>query len=579
MDTAYIRDIFRPEDRLAVFLKNGGRIEQHFVTAAELVTPERQAWLKDENISGTNVYVSMNALRADARTRTKGAVTDIRTIFLDIDENADTAFEYIMSDSEMPPPNYVLDTSPGKKQFVWKVEGFSPAAAEALQKKMVVKYGADPVVTDCSRVLRIPGYENRKYETPHIVTARNYSGRIHTPDVFNVPEMLRESPVFTTGKSATRASGKDSQSERDWFEVCRRLESGDNPGDVRHWLEQHRQDKPYPRYYAELTVSKAVNRTFGNTNSKQEKNNMAEEKKNEQRHYIEGNGFSVRDELKALGCRFDPEKKQWYNTSLKKAAEAQAIIEIESKAMDSAKEHETREPRHYIEGNSFAIKDKLKEMGCRYDVDEKKWYHTDPDVAKQAQALVPANLEKHQIGEAPREMTDELKGMGCKWNKETGWYHNDKEVAEKATARIKEVEPRHYLEGDGYAVKDQLKALECKWDGVQKQWYTTDLAKAAESQAVLDNAPQKEKRGKHYLTGETLEIKDQLKAMGCKWDGEKKQWYHADPDMAIDAQDLIDNHNSGTEKDKSPKPGDPAESPKHGGDTVSRVAKEIDRGL
>ena len=306
---------------------------------------------------------------------------------------------------------------------------------------------------------------------------------------------------------------------------------------------------------------------------------MNEENK---RHYIEGNGFSVRVELKELGCRFDPDKKQWYTTDPEKVAEAKQIMEIETSAMNNAKEHEIREPRHYIEGNSFAIKDKLKEMGCKYDADEKKWYHTDPEVAREAQDLVPANLVKHGIGEAPREMTDELKGMGCKWSKETGWYHSDENVAEKARERIQEVEPRHYLDGDGYAVKDHLKALECKWDGVEKQWYTTDPAKVAEAQALIDNAPEKERKKeieKHYLTGETLAIKDQLKEMGCKWDGDKKQWYHTDPEKAKEAQRLIDNQGGYEQKINSPKPGDPANSPKHGGDSVSRIVKEIDRGM
>jgi len=142
------------------------------------------------------------------------------------------------------------------------------------------------------------------------------------------------------------------------------------------------------------------------------------------------------------------------------------------------------------------------------------------------------------------------------------------------------VEPRYYFLGDGYAVKDQLMALGCKWDGVEKQWYTTDMANVADAEAAINNAPaRKHTPERHYLTGETLEIKDQLKEMGCRWDADRKQWYHTDPAIAKEAQTLIDKWSDDFGKNKTPKPGDPADGPKQGGETVSRVAKELDRGM
>jgi hypothetical protein len=52
--------------------------------------------------------------------------------------------------------------------------------------------------------------------------------------------------------------GLVSQSERDWAETLRRLEQGEDPGAVQSWLEQKRQDKAKPAYYAALTVRKAI---------------------------------------------------------------------------------------------------------------------------------------------------------------------------------------------------------------------------------------------------------------------------------------------------------------------------------
>jgi len=44
--------------------------------------------------------------------------------------------------------------------------------AETLQRAMVSEFGGDPSATDSTRVLRVPNFVNRKYETQHLVGAR-----------------------------------------------------------------------------------------------------------------------------------------------------------------------------------------------------------------------------------------------------------------------------------------------------------------------------------------------------------------------------------------------------------------------
>ena len=76
------------------------------------------------------------------------------------------------------------------------------------------------------------------------------------------------------------------------------------------------------------------------------------------------------------------------------------------------------------------------------------------------------------------------------------WYHTDKEAAAKASNLIAEAGQRHYLTGMSHDVKDQLKALGCQWDGDSKQWYHTDKEVAAQAQAVVDKGPEK-----HFIQG------------------------------------------------------------------------------
>ena len=48
---------------------------------------------------------------------------------------------------------------------------------------------------------------------------------------------------------------------------------------------------------------------------------------------------------------------------------------------------------------------------------------------------------------------------------------------------------RHFVRGDTFPIKEQLKALGCRWDGQERAWYTDDDAVYAQAQALLQPAP------------------------------------------------------------------------------------------
>ena len=164
----YITDNFEPGDRLAVVIKRQQKhaLIQRLATAEQLAGPRFQAWLRFENARGGNVYVSMNPLKPDARGRTKPDIAMVRHLYLDLDHDGSNALAAILDDPRLPGPSYVLNTSPGKHQVVWKVSGFTPEQAERLQRAMATAHGADRAATDVTRVLRIPGLRNRKYDPP-----------------------------------------------------------------------------------------------------------------------------------------------------------------------------------------------------------------------------------------------------------------------------------------------------------------------------------------------------------------------------------------------------------------------------
>lgn len=261
----YIRANFKPEDRLAVVMiqKRRSGATTRISTAEKISGSEYQAWLRHMNAQRHEIYVSMNNLRPEAKGRFKSDVAEIRHIYLDFDQNGAEAVAAMRARDDMPQPNHILTSSPGKFQVVWRVEGFRKDQAEELMRGMTRALGADVAAIDCARVLRVPGFYNHKYETPHFVTVENLSSDVYRPAQF--PEFATEglAPRMGLSNGDTNLRPKrdttdgGSQSERDWAFAMRSLARGREPEDVIREIETFRPDKPNPRYYAQYTVDKA----------------------------------------------------------------------------------------------------------------------------------------------------------------------------------------------------------------------------------------------------------------------------------------------------------------------------------
>src|SRR3979411_1899510 len=121
----YILDNFEPRDRIAMLVLNRdfGETIQRLTSAQKGASPEFQAWLRYKNANGSDIYMGMNPLRHDAATRTKEEIETIRHVYLDLDQGGREALQSVEDSSAIPRPNYVLASSAGKFQIVWKVEG------------------------------------------------------------------------------------------------------------------------------------------------------------------------------------------------------------------------------------------------------------------------------------------------------------------------------------------------------------------------------------------------------------------------------------------------------------------------
>jgi hypothetical protein len=263
----YILDNFGPTDRIAMLVLNRDFAEtvQRISSAQKAASPEFQAWLRYKNANGSDIYIGMNPLKKDAATRTKEDIESVRHVYLDLDHGGAEALQAVENSSVVPTPNYVLNSSPEKHQVVWKVEGMNLEEAEVLLHAMAREFGGDPAATDATRVLRVPGFANKKYETDFYVEARRESTETYHLRDFKLHIDFQDSPRHNHDNRAKHESAPRtnlSQSEHDWAFAKRALARGDDPEAVIRQIARYRNsDKSDPEGYARLTVTKALAET------------------------------------------------------------------------------------------------------------------------------------------------------------------------------------------------------------------------------------------------------------------------------------------------------------------------------
>jgi hypothetical protein len=260
----YLGAAFEPSDLHAILVRNPRRGEtvQRIAPVARIAEPSFQQWLHLKNDrEGFDVYLGMNPLKPTARTRTKEDILAIRHLYVDLDHEGAKSLAAIEQSGNVPRPNYVLSTSPDKFQVVWRVDGIAQEQAEALLRALARKFKGDPAATDSTRVLRVPGFVNKKYDEEHTVKAEQRSDRVHNWHDFKLRTDNLDSPYQPLGRSSitrARTDGPLSQSEHDWAFAIRQLAKGTDPEQIIHEIADYRKGQKHDVLdYARRTVAKA----------------------------------------------------------------------------------------------------------------------------------------------------------------------------------------------------------------------------------------------------------------------------------------------------------------------------------
>ena len=279
----YIQENFEASDWLAVVVRNRetGETVQRITTAQQIASPEFQSWLRHKNAHGSDIYLSLNTLKEHAHGRTKSDVKEIRHLYLDLDEEGQQKLAAIYQNPAVPHPNYVLQTSPDRFQIIWRVQDLRQNEAEELLRGLAQRFGGDPAATDSTRVFRLPGFNNKKYEQnfPVKLAPATMAEPVYHQSDFRI-EPFSHAPGSPVRKPVSRRAvmgteSANTQSERDWAYAIRHLRRGDDPEHIIREIAAYRATdrldshdatkvassrKTNPRYYAEHTVARAMAR-------------------------------------------------------------------------------------------------------------------------------------------------------------------------------------------------------------------------------------------------------------------------------------------------------------------------------
>lgn len=260
----FLTRCFAPEETIALLLRSEAtaKVTQRIVTVKQAIAPRYLGWLAYENTNGANIYVAANPLRPGSRKRTKESIASVRHIYIDVDTDGETRIATVQSSDLVPPPTIILSTSPGKYQALWRVDGFDLVSQEALLKQLAIAFGGDPACTDCNRVLRVPGFLNRKYDPAHLVSAKYVGVSVCEPNDFRLSTVPRGLALSARLQLTPKRPGKHSTSESDWAWVLQELNDGRDATKLTWELASRRSDKPNPLYYAQRTVDVASARLW-----------------------------------------------------------------------------------------------------------------------------------------------------------------------------------------------------------------------------------------------------------------------------------------------------------------------------
>src|SRR6202167_4423999 len=224
----FLTHCFAPGESIALLLRreNPDGILQRIAPLGGALATRYLGWLAHENSIGANVYVAANPVHSGSRKRTKESIAAVRHLYLDLDTDGEIRLAALRASDVVPTPNAIVSTSLGKYQILWRVDGFTLEQQESALKLLAVTFGGDRACTDCNRLLRLPGFLNRKYDPAYPVTVEYPGDSTWNSDDLRLDILAADAILPYRSITARKQPGNHSNFQHDWTVVLHELARG-----------------------------------------------------------------------------------------------------------------------------------------------------------------------------------------------------------------------------------------------------------------------------------------------------------------------------------------------------------------
>ncbi|MDO4560518.1 MAG: DNA-primase RepB domain-containing protein [bacterium] len=246
---AELGGLFHKNDRLCIVaIPHGlGKVSKFAKTVStfgkreELLSAGVLTGLRRKNNAGYSIYFSVCPLLPDATSRKAANACSARAIWADFDALTPAMEAFLRGEGwgDIPAPNLAVSTSPARWQFFWRLpDGENRSVTEICTevKRIATVTGADKTVADPARIMRLPGFQNRKpgrggWNCRAYLVERNAE---------NIPYSCEENPE-SQQKYCPLFSSK-SWTREQWLSVGRALFRHHGERGVLAWLAMSRLD-------------------------------------------------------------------------------------------------------------------------------------------------------------------------------------------------------------------------------------------------------------------------------------------------------------------------------------------------
>jgi hypothetical protein len=140
------------------------------------------------------IYSASN--QTNGRGNTKRDLVKPRINWIDDDQG-------LVDPSKFPiPPSITIETSPGRFQYIWRVDGMDWAIWDGVQARMVKTWGCDPNAARRNQLLRVPGL----YHLKRAPFMSRIVEELSTWRVYSVEEITRAFPPIETERCRAATS-------------------------------------------------------------------------------------------------------------------------------------------------------------------------------------------------------------------------------------------------------------------------------------------------------------------------------------------------------------------------------------